>query len=524
MLVFVNGFWSGFTENTNGVNFSPFQKLLSDALNEPVHLTSSINDAEILLESHFNQSVLLKKHWTYSIFFSGEGDNMKIPDNSDQYTIILGAQKTNTNFVALPLYLTYDYSVPFQYPNKIETIPPKNVCAIISNCNISQYRIIFIEKLEEHGIHVDMGGRYKNNIGYTVPGEYNDSHMIEFQKQYRIVLALENTILDDYITEKIINPLRAGTVPIYLGSNHVNEFICKDRFIQITPDTFNKTVEEIQKLLTDDTYWLEKVNTQNFVETTDKVLEKIASEMRILFFPKPYGVELIANYEKEVERHENINRIIQFYNIQPTFECWGQATTKHPLFIYFEKNYNIPTISLSINHITILKKYSQKNTYLLVCESDAISTVEMDIIDLEIKKYINIMQLEKIDFIFLGTGCFNNMSTDDIISTTYNNRKMLKKQVIDTNNEGTVIDNRLIITNMSRCTEAYLISPKGITNFLEWFYSRRNNVAIDWTFNYFFRDCPTSRACWINSPLFYQGSASKYKSHLEGNVFDHFSM
>lgn len=40
--------------------------------------------------------------------------------------------------------------------------------------------------------------------------------------KYKFVLALENGICDDYITEKLWRPLIAGSVPVYVGSPTVS--------------------------------------------------------------------------------------------------------------------------------------------------------------------------------------------------------------------------------------------------------------------------------------------------------------
>jgi len=42
--------------------------------------------------------------------------------------------------------------------------------------------------------------------------------------QYKFTLALENTIQDDYVTEKFYQPLIAGSIPVYLGAPNIAQF------------------------------------------------------------------------------------------------------------------------------------------------------------------------------------------------------------------------------------------------------------------------------------------------------------
>ena len=59
----------------------------------------------------------------------------------------------------------------------------------------------------------------KNNE-YT----YNDLAVIKYT-DYKFVLALENGIDFGYLTEKLINPILANSIPIYAGPNDIFDII-----------------------------------------------------------------------------------------------------------------------------------------------------------------------------------------------------------------------------------------------------------------------------------------------------------
>jgi hypothetical protein len=272
--VFTNGFWNGFNEKIDGVHFGFFEKILSESFCCDIILTHNIQEADLLLESHFGPSKINIKKWKYSIFFSGEGHGFPMPDTT-LYTIILGSKSSKDNYVPCPLYLAYEFCKPYTYPTNIKTVPPKGVCAIISNGNnTDKKRIEIISNLQKSGIRVDMAGRFNNNVGFTVPGQYYESPIIEFQKQYRLVLAFENTKMDEYITEKIVNPLRAGTIPVYYGSNKIGDHFNKSRIV------LSDDIDSIKRLLVDDEYYLSVVNNDIWVNQDH--MNNIINKMKLI--------------------------------------------------------------------------------------------------------------------------------------------------------------------------------------------------------------------------------------------------
>jgi len=47
--------------------------------------------------------------------------------------------------------------------------------------------------------------------------------------RYRFTIAFENSITHDYVTEKFFDPLKAGSVPVYLGAPNIDEFAPGER-------------------------------------------------------------------------------------------------------------------------------------------------------------------------------------------------------------------------------------------------------------------------------------------------------
>lgn len=47
---------------------------------------------------------------------------------------------------------------------------------------------------------------------------------LNLYRKYKFVIAFENAIEEDYVTEKFYDPLLAGSVPVYLGAPNIRNF------------------------------------------------------------------------------------------------------------------------------------------------------------------------------------------------------------------------------------------------------------------------------------------------------------
>jgi len=129
-----------------------------------------------------------------------------------------------------------------------------------------------------------MGGQYKNNIGFVVNGDHSSQEILNFQKQYKLCLAMENDVSDYYITEKVINSIRAQTIPIYYGSKKIDQYINEDKILIIHKDNTERAIDEIRYLLTD-VGWKEKAKKANtnsvvFKKSVTTEIERIIKETK----------------------------------------------------------------------------------------------------------------------------------------------------------------------------------------------------------------------------------------------------
>ena len=91
-----------------------------------------------------------------------------------------------------------------------------------------------------HERFIALGAQCNPNAGQTTRHVYNANETyndiaVATYSSFKFVLAIENTWVDGYFTEKIINPIAAGAVPLYWGHPSVFEYINKARVVYI-PD------------------------------------------------------------------------------------------------------------------------------------------------------------------------------------------------------------------------------------------------------------------------------------------------
>ena len=251
--VFFNKFWPGFTEKTDIMDCTFFVQLLEKTYQAPIHVVNHPDSATVLVESIFgNYSYLNYKKWRATILYTGESDYANT-QNVDKYDCVLGFEETRANFVKCPLFVIFlitnihimkeiekiDRPIP-------DEIPPNFASIILSNAYHGKQRLEFYNTVKKE-IPVFSGGKYDNNVAFVVPGSYNSNDMVNFYRRGKFAITMENNDKPYYITEKLVNGIRAGVIPIYWGSSRVTEFFNPRRFIHLSKQP---TKEEVSSIIT----------------------------------------------------------------------------------------------------------------------------------------------------------------------------------------------------------------------------------------------------------------------------------
>ena len=130
-------------------------------------------------------------------------------------------RRTTLNFIFERRYLNIKNKDFMKKRNETlnKKIRQKFCAAVISN-NFSSdgFRFKFIEELNKYK-KIDMEGYAMNNIGKRVEDKK------KFLSSYKFSIAINNSEGQGYISEKILDSLISGTIPIYYGGYMIDEFI-----------------------------------------------------------------------------------------------------------------------------------------------------------------------------------------------------------------------------------------------------------------------------------------------------------
>lgn len=98
--------------------------------------------------------------------------------------------------------------------------------------------------------HVDCPGKVLNNMKDAIEprnGAWSRSK-VEFIRNYKFTIAFENESVDGYTTEKLFQPLRVGSVPIYWGNPKITDIVDSRCFVNCN-DYDNDLDSVIQRVI-----------------------------------------------------------------------------------------------------------------------------------------------------------------------------------------------------------------------------------------------------------------------------------
>lgn len=149
-------------------------------------------------------------------------------------------------------------------------------CNFIYSNDRAKERIDFFHKLNEKKT-VDSGGRLLNNIG----GPVTDKRA--YLARCKFTIAFENESHPGYATEKIIEPLLMGSIPIYWGDPHIEEDFNPDCLINVHNfQNFDQVINHVMEIDQNENLWKQYVSAPIF--RNNEIPQKLSNDAFYEFF------------------------------------------------------------------------------------------------------------------------------------------------------------------------------------------------------------------------------------------------
>jgi hypothetical protein len=129
-------------------------------------------------------------------------------------------------------YLFYPHGGCWLNDNDKQIFEKSKTCSIIASSK---------SQTEGHKLRHSVIKKLGDKIDSFGGGYVRVENKITALKEYRFSIVIENSKQDDYFTEKLIDTLLTGTIPLYWGTNNINKY-----FNNIP--TFN-TIEELENII-----------------------------------------------------------------------------------------------------------------------------------------------------------------------------------------------------------------------------------------------------------------------------------
>ena len=247
-------FWSAFDIYDN-----KFVKALSAKHNVTVLPKESRENPDLLFFSRSGNAEHLKYGNCIKIYFTGENN---VPDfNECDYALSFHHINFGARHLRYPLYMLYEYDMaqsPCIPADHDATERPFCTLLMRNYSNCDPRRLEIIDAVDSYR-KLTYGGPFRNNTGGCV------AEKIPFIKNFKFNLALENSCVEGYITEKLLEPLATATIPIYWGAPDVSADFNPEAFININDyNNLGNFISDLQRIDNDNTAYLRLLHAPNF--------------------------------------------------------------------------------------------------------------------------------------------------------------------------------------------------------------------------------------------------------------------
>lgn len=206
------------------------------ALRQHYNVILDDQNPDLVIHSVFGQTITRDQFWGDPVLVGYSGESQDVQGDCD---VKFGFHKHGgPQYHRLPLwclYIDWDKSIVNTNPLHINNLLSRHQrAAVIADrfCNFTyrnpvRDRVEFFLKLNVVN-RVDSTGPLYNNTGYLLQNKARELN------KWKFTIAWENVVMPGYVTEKILEPLAAGSIPIYQGGALAQQDFNPDSFISVS--------------------------------------------------------------------------------------------------------------------------------------------------------------------------------------------------------------------------------------------------------------------------------------------------
>ena len=269
-------------------DFNPADNLYLDIIKKNFDGYELTENPDFLIYSVFGTNHLKYKNCV-RIFVSGEAIS---PDfNICDYASTFDRISFGDRYIRRPVWI--DESFPEHTQITDEEALSRRFCNFVysndQNGDGARLRKTFAQKLMQYK-KVDCPGKILHNFEDDIDERFGDwrKSKVNFLKKYKFTIAFENSSCYGYTTEKMTQPLSAGSIPIYWGSPDVTVDFNQNAFINANDmeDKLDELVKQVIELDKNDQKYLDMLHADPMQNTFDRNEKQAYEQFFINIFKK----------------------------------------------------------------------------------------------------------------------------------------------------------------------------------------------------------------------------------------------
>lgn len=293
-------FWGSFDKKNN-----LFYNILSK------HFNVEISDnPDFLICSNRGELFEYEKYNCVRLMFMGE--NMSPDWTAFDYCIGFDYMDFGDRYFRMPFAFYFDDAKPLSF-SRLDRAEAERILAekkyfcnfIYGHQSASNMRESLFEKLSEYKEVISPGSFMNNTNSEKKRCSWKEKH--EFQRLSKFTIACDSICYPGFVTEKIVDPFKDHSIPIYCGSSRINEDFNENAFIWCKDESqIEETLKRIEYLDNNDDAYIEMLMQNPLLDDNQEIkrYEELEKWLVNIFSQEPAEAHRrISNFA--AERHED---------------------------------------------------------------------------------------------------------------------------------------------------------------------------------------------------------------------------